>query len=400
MFARRSWHARIADAWLRRSIVWLMGVRRVGKTTLAQSLPDADFFDCELPRTRELLADPESFLAARTDRTIVLDEIHRLPDPAELLKIAADHYPGVRILATGSSTLGASARFRDTLAGRKAEVWLTPMTCADLADFAGGRATPRRGGAADYRHRLLRGGLPEFFLAPILPEHDYQEWIDAYWARDILELFRLERRHAFRCLFELILVHSGGIFEATRFAVPCEVSRTTIANYLAVLEATFAVHVVRPYAEGGRAEIVSAPRVYGFDTGFVCHQRGWTELRADDLGHLWEHLVLNELHAHVGREPVRYWRTKHGSEIDFVVVGRGRPPVAVECKWAASEFDPAGMKVFRAAYPDGPNLVVAADVSPGRPYDRTMGRLRLRFVALADLEQEIGAWSGGKSLPE
>jgi len=400
MFARRFWHDRITQAWLHRAIVWLMGVRRVGKTTLARSLPDADYFDCELPRTRALLADPESFLAARTDRTIVLDEVHRLADPTELLKIAADHFPGVRILATGSSTLGASARFRDTLAGRKAEVWLTPMTSADLADFVAGGHTRTETGATDLRRRLLRGGLPEFFLTSTLPEHDYQEWIDAYWARDILELFRLERRHAFRRLFELILVHSGGIFEATRFAVPCEVSRTTIANYLAVLEATFAVHVVRPYAEGGRAEIVSAPRVYGFDTGFVCHQRGWTELRSDDLGPLWEHLVLNELHAHVGRDQVRYWRTKHGSEIDFVVVGRGRPPVAIECKWTASEFDPAGMRVFRAAYPEGPNFVVAADISPARPYERTIGPMHVRFVALADLEPELGVWSGGKSLPE
>jgi len=377
MFVRQFWHARITQAWQLRSIVWLMGVRRVGKTTLAQSLPDADYFDCELPRTRALLDDPESFLAARPDRIIVLDEIHRLADPAEFLKIAADHYPRLRVLASGSSTLGASARFRDTLAGRKAEVWLTPMTCADQADFAPGDHARAENGATDFRRRLLRGGLPEFFLAPTLPEHDYQEWIDAYWARDILELFRLERRHAFQRLFELILVHSSGIFEATRYAVPCEVSRTTIANYLAVLEATFAVHVVRPYAEGGRAEIVSAPRVYGFDTGFVCHQRGWTELRPDDLGHLWEHLVLNELHAHLGRDPVRYWRTKHGNEVDFVIVRRGRPPIAIECKWAASEFDPAGIKVFRAAYPGGPNFVGLGrrlSSAPLRTHHRTAAR--------------------------
>ena len=38
---RRFWHQRIAAAWQRRSIVWLMGVRRAGKTMLAQSLPDA-----------------------------------------------------------------------------------------------------------------------------------------------------------------------------------------------------------------------------------------------------------------------------------------------------------------------------------------------------------------------
>lgn len=47
------------------------------------------------------------------------------------------------------------------------------------------------------------------------------------------------------------------------------------ANYLAVLEATAVAHVVRPYSQGGSTEIVAAPRVFGFDTGFVCYYRGW-----------------------------------------------------------------------------------------------------------------------------
>jgi hypothetical protein len=66
----------------------------------------------------------------------------------------------------------------------------------------------------------------------------------------------------------LLLRQSGGIFEASALARPLEISRTTVANYLAVLEQTMVMHVVRPYAAGGGAEIVSAPRVYGFDSGF------------------------------------------------------------------------------------------------------------------------------------
>ena len=65
----------------------------------------------------------------------MLDEVHRLTNPSELLKIAADHYPTVRVLATGSSTLGASGKFRDTLAGRKVDLRLTPMIVSDLRDF-------------------------------------------------------------------------------------------------------------------------------------------------------------------------------------------------------------------------------------------------------------------------
>jgi uncharacterized protein len=71
-----------------------------------------------------MIDDPEGFLRGIRGRRIVLDEIHRLERPSEILKIAADHFPDIRILATGSSTLGASAKFRDTLAGRKEELWL------------------------------------------------------------------------------------------------------------------------------------------------------------------------------------------------------------------------------------------------------------------------------------
>ena len=124
---------------------------------------------------------------------LVLDEIHRLGRPAELLKIASDHYADIRVLATGSSTLGASVKFRDTLVGRKAELWLTPMNEVDLEDF----------GRRDLSHRFIRGGLPPFFLAGEFPERDFQEWMDAYWAKDIQELFRIERRHSFQRFAEL-----------------------------------------------------------------------------------------------------------------------------------------------------------------------------------------------------
>jgi predicted AAA+ superfamily ATPase len=124
-------------------MLWLRGVRRAGKTSLAQSLDDIEYFDCELPRVRRAMEDPEAFLQGLRGKRVVPDEVHRLPNPSELLKIAADHFPNTRILATGSSTLGASTRFRDTLAGRKTELWLTPMIEADLADFARGARSSR-----------------------------------------------------------------------------------------------------------------------------------------------------------------------------------------------------------------------------------------------------------------
>ncbi|MCG3134166.1 MAG: hypothetical protein HMLKMBBP_01453 [Planctomycetes bacterium] len=380
MEQRTFWLGQIDAAFRSRSVVWLSGVRRTGKTTLARSLPEVAYFDCELPRVRrEIEGDPEAFLRSAGGGTLALDEIHRLANPSEVLKIAADHFPRTRVLATGSSALGASAKFRDTLAGRKREIRLTPMMSQDLRDF----------GSADLRRRLHHGGLPPMFLSPEFPERDVSEWFDAYWARDIQELFRLERRAAFLRLAELLILQSGGMFEASKLARPCEVSRSTIANYLAVLEATYLVHVIRPLGGNAAAEIVAAPKVYAFDTGFICAMRGWDRLRPEDEGHLWEHYVLNEIVARSPAREVRYWRDKQGREVDFVLAARGRPPVAVECKRSAADFDAAGLRAFRARHPGAENLVVCMDVD--RDTVRTLGGLPVTFTGLDGLAARLSS---------
>lgn len=377
MVHRHFWLNLLERSWRGRSVLWLAGVRRVGKTWLCQSLPDIEYFDCELPRVRRMMLDPQGFLDGLGGKRIVLDEIHRLQNPSELLKIAADHYPRTHIVATGSSTLGASKKFRDTLAGRKRDLWLTPMCLPDLEDAK----------QTDLKHRFLRGGLPPFFLPEKLPERDFQEWMDAYWAKDIQELFRLERRDSFQRFTELVLAQSGGVFDATRFARPCEVSRPTITNYLRVLEATFVAHVIRPFSTRRPTEIVAAPKVYGFDTGFVCYYRGWQDLRDDDLGVLWEHFVLNEITARLQSREVFYWRDKRGHEVDFVLATRRKKPMAIECKWSAAKFDPTNLKAFRHQHPEGENVILANDVE--RAFTRNYGELKVRFASLPSFASSL-----------
>lgn len=370
MRSRPYWTRALERLWESRSVVWFPGVRRAGKTTLCRSLPDIEYFDCELPRQRRSMEDPEAFLEGLRGKRVVLDEIHRLRNPSELLKIAADRFPTTRVIATGSSTLGATRKFRDSLAGRKAELWLTPAMSRDLGAFRIPGLEPR----------LYRGGLPPFLLNDSPPESDFQEWMEAYWAKDIQELFRLERHQSFLRFVELLLASSGGIFEATRFARPCEVSRTSITNFLSVLETTFVAHVVRPYSTGKTAEIVAAPKVYGFDTGFVCYFRGWHQPRREDLGLLWEHYVLNELHARLQTRRINYWRDKQGHEVDFVLARRGKPLMAIECKWSADDFDPGALKVLAARYPKAELFVVAQDVERG--YTKRFGSVAVMFTGL------------------
>ncbi len=175
-------------------------------------------------------------------------------------------------------------------------------------------------------------------------------------------------------------------------------SRPTVANYLAVLETTKVAVVVRPFSTRRASEIVHAPKVYGFDTGFVRILRGWGELREEDLGSLWEHYVLGEILAVGPAAHVRYWRTARHQEVDLVVVPPGAAPIAIECKWRADgSEDLRGLKAFRRAYPEGQSYVVASNV--GRPFTRGLiGRLTVRYIGLDGLGDLLRGGVAGSAL--
>lgn len=366
---RPYWDARLADAWRAAPIAWLSGVRRSGKTTIARGLDAARFLNCDLPSVQRELDDPEAFFAgivasARRSRAgkptlVVFDEIHRLRDPSAVLKIGADAFPGLRILATGSSTLAATRKFRDSLAGRKREVTLQPVTFEELAAFG-----------ATVEKRLLHGGLPQMLLADEPDPGFYSEWLDSYFARDVSELFRVERRSEFLLLFRLLLRQNGGLATVVNLAKQCGATRPTVMSWIEAMRVTHVIHLIRPFHGNGDAELVKQPKIYAFDTGFVAHECGWTELHPEERGVLWENLVLEHLLSRPRRPEVHYWRDKAKREVDFVVP-RGRATVdAIECKWDLRRIDLAGIKAFRTLYPSGRNFVVAPAVA--EPYQRTI----------------------------
>ncbi len=367
MIERAYWQQRIENAWSEAPIAWLCGVRRAGKTTLAQALGDerALYINCDLPSVEEMVRDPQMFYRGCEKPVVVFDEIHQLRDPARLLKIGADLFPKLKILATGSSTLAASRKFRDTLAGRKRLVHLLPVLLEELPAF---------GGAALSR-RLLHGGLPSALMADVKRPSLYREWLDSFFARDIQRLFGFRDVNRFNAFFEYCLRLSGGQFEQTKAASAVGITRPTIESHLRALEITHAVTLVRPFHGGGQNEIVRQPKVYAFDTGFVSWASGWEPLRPEDCGALWEHVVLESLQARFPDQPIRYWRDKQGREVDFVVAKMRDEVDAVECKWNPNAFEGAALKVFRSAYPKGRNYVVTPSADPA--YQRRIGDLKV-----------------------
>ena len=112
--------------------------------------------------------------------------------------------------------------------------------------------------------------------------------------------------------------------------------------------------------------------------------RGWDPLRTDDMGILWEHVVLEYLQARFPDATVRYWRDKTGHEVDFVI-GRGRDEVdAIECKWSSDAFDSIPLRTFRTYYPKGRNYLVTPSAEIG--YTKMFSGLEVRICPPSGVE--------------
>jgi len=370
MIYREFWINKLLNAWESRSLIWLSGVRRSGKTSLAKMLPEAIYFNCDLPSVVKMLDDPEYFYQNQPQEAILIfDEIHRLKDPSMVLKIGVGEYPHLKILATGSSTLAATKKFRDSLTGRKINIYLPPVIWSESVQLFG---------VTDFDKRLIRGGLPEFLLSESKNSTLYAEWIDSYYARDIQELFQVRNREGFLKLLKLLFIQSGGLLEITNLAKESALSRPTVMSHIESLSIAHAIYLVPPFFGGGRNEIVKRPKVYAFDTGFVTFMNGWNEIRESDRGILWEHLALDMLRGVF--QDVFYWKDKDNSEIDFIIKGQLDEVHVFECKINPDKFSANPLVKFRKLYPRGKNYCFCPYLS--NPFKLRVSGLEVEFIAV------------------
>ncbi len=371
MIKRPLWIKQIEASWRERPIVWFSGVRRVGKTSIAKMFESNVYLNCDLPSTLRQLEDSELFFKSqKKGAVIILDEVHRLHDPSRVLKIAADAFPSLRILATGSSTLHATRKFRDSLTGRKWTIYLPPVLWDECLENFDER---------DLDKRMLHGGLPEPLLAGHKNPDFFGEWLDSYYARDISELFSVRDRSGFLSLLKLLLFQSGGLIDITKLASEAGVSRPTVKAHMEAMAVAHAIFPLTPFHGNGRREIVRRPKIYAFDTGFVTFVRGWNSLRDEDRGLLWEHLVLDTLRAAGYGSHIGYWRDKNGREIDFVLRRERDCVDTIECKMDPNRFDSSSLEEFRRLYPKGNNWLVSPQIDAA--FLRRLKNLDVRFIS-------------------
>ncbi len=299
-------------------VVALLGARQVGKTTLARQLAAAysepvAWFDLEDPADLARLDDPGLELRPLKG-LVVLDEIHRLPDIFQLLRVLADRSgPPARFLVLGSASPELLRQTSESLAGRVAFHELDGFGLSEVDDL----------------ERLwLRGGFPRSYLARSEPAS--RRWRDGFirtlLARDLPELGSTIPSATLRRFWAMLAHWHGQIWNGAEFARAFGVSHATVRRYLDLLTSVFVVRQLQPWFENIRKRQVRSPKVYIGDSG-ILHALLGLSGRADVVSHpkvgaSWEGFVIQQV-VHLLRAPAEqcfHWSTHAGAELDLLVI--------------------------------------------------------------------------------
>jgi hypothetical protein len=310
--------ATLAKALARAPAALLLGPRQCGKSTLARQLlaqrGDAVILDLQDRADRARLQEPELFFEAHRQQLVCLDEIQLLPEFFSLLRaeIDRDRRPG-RFLLLGSASGPLLRQSHESLAGRIAQVELTPLLLKEVAQAIG------------WQQLWLRGGFPESLLAAA--DEDSLDWredfIRTFLGRDIASLELGLPLPLMERLWRLLAHSQGQTLNASRLAGLLDLRSTRLKQLLAVLEQTFMLRLLPPLEANLSKRLVRTPKLYLRDSGLLHNLLGietYDDLLAHpQAGESWEGFVIEQLIAAHPRWRPHFLRTSNGAELDLVL---------------------------------------------------------------------------------
>jgi hypothetical protein len=328
-------------------VLLIVGPRQAGKTTVLHQIENflkkkndiCYFLNLEDPDYLSLLnLSPKNLfkifpIDVKKKVFLLIDEVQYLNNPTNFLKYFFDQYRNkIKIIATGSSAFYLDKKFKDSLVGRKIIFNLLPLSFKEFLRFRGEEnlsvkelknltLSEKETIERFYQEYIIYGGYPRVVLS------NQEEKIDvlrdiaySYIKKDIFEA-NIRQEEIFYKLFRLLANQVGNLVNSSELANTLDVSKTTIDNYLYLMQKSFHLVLIRPFYKNIRKELTKMPKVFFIDSGlrnFFKNDFRFLKDR-DDLGQLLENAVFRQLKEKYNIEEIKYWRTIQQKEIDFIV---------------------------------------------------------------------------------
>jgi len=337
-----------------RRVLLLGGPRQSGKTTLARELESdqVEYRTLDDGTLREAAEnDPQGFIKRRT-KTLIIDEVQRIPSLLPAIKKAVDEDTRTgQYLLTGSANIQSLPTVRESLAGRIAKIRLRPLAQGEVRKILPGfiESAFKQSFMHSHTHYdrdallelAFRGGFPE----PLsFQEHSRKRWhidyISAILERDLKDIAKIYRKNAMRELVNLLAAWSGKFMDLSAIGSGLSIQRPTIESYINALETLFLIERVYPWTKTDYARVGKQSKLFMVDSGLMTSLLGWkvnqVRFDSDRAGKLIETFAFNEIMAQIdvadGRYELFHYRDREKREIDFLIESEDNELLGIEIK--------------------------------------------------------------------
>lgn len=316
---------------------FLFGPRQVGKTYLVRhTLKGVRLYDLlDSSIYLSLSRNPGRIAEELTpqDRIIVIDEIQRIPALLnEVHRLIEER--GIRFLLTGSSARKLCRGGVNLLGGRARTKYLHPLTYKELGE------------GFDLFRGIERGLLPSIYFSDD-PRAELRAYAGSYLQQEIVAEGFTRNIPAFSRFLRVAAFCNSTIVNFTNVANDAQVARTTVYEYFEILKDTLILHELPAWRKSKKRKPLASSKYYFFDIGVVSALQE-REFRpgTPEFGEAFETYIFHELicyRDYMGEEPLSYWRSTSGFEVDFIIGDH----TAIEVK-AKENLSPADLKPLRA----------------------------------------------------
>jgi len=354
------------DLAIDKSMIFLVGPRQTGKTTLAQiisrSFTNSLYFNWDIAEHRANFIQNPTFFEAleRRDSStplIILDEIHKYSGWKNYLKGVYDQFhDNYQFLVSGSGRLDLYQKGGDSMAGRYFLFHLWPFTVTELGKrnkeiglFLNDPLQIEMERADELKEIWSElselSGFPEPYLAG--RTKTYHRWSKTYSQQlireDIRDLTGVKSVADMETLYFLLPSKVGSTISIPSLARDLKVSYNSVRSWLSVFERFFLIFSISPWTMRVARAIQKERKVYLWDTP-----------RIKEPAARFENMVALELYRAVtawndmgyGSFSLHFIKNKEQQEVDFLIANEREPFVLIEAKLSDTEPPPA-LKKFQ-----------------------------------------------------
>lgn len=381
----------------KRQIITLVGLRRVGKTSILYQViddllrsgmePKTVFyfsFDEDAENLEAVLEKYREEILRRQWREsklyIFLDEIQKAKNCENILKKYYDLYPNIKFVICGSSSLAVEKKTKESLAGRVLDFYIQPFSFREFLELKNkGIAEPQRdifninfgemenlwkdfipvSGTlrAEFSNFLLTGGFPE--IADEMDEKEIKKYIknsvvDKILHYDIPQEFKIEEPELLVKILKMIANNPGLTVDYQQIASDFNRDRKTVSKYIFYLKASFLVHLLYNFSINFMTSEKKLKKAYLSNTGLI-----FSLLEFENSDQLLAKAVENL--ASVSLDAKFFY--KQYKEIDIVLVKGGKiMPIEVKYQSQITKSDIKPLLTFMDKFRTNKALCITKDV--------------------------------------